>query len=253
MIINSLGGYRFVPGGTYLSSASVAQPGHAIERAVFRTPRPLDAGFNEIRRYLASIGRPPQALCGMEFHQYSSEQWPRQRFNELNSLYIQRLAEANLLIEGKTPIARTNVVLNTGRAQDQGGLHAFSYTVPAAQPATRPDFVLAGIAEVRIVDGGNKEVIAEGETSPEALLRKISYILETATDRLSQLGLSWNDATGIQLYSEADLKPIFKDVLLRTMQSGGWRGVQWHHALPPIGPSIIELDARSVRADIVVD
>lgn len=252
MIVNPLGGYRFLPGSSYLSFASVAQPNYAIERAVFRTPRPLDSGFEEVKEHLISLGRPVQALCGMEFRQYSPEQWPRESFIDFNKHHVERLAKADMLVDGKVPVARTNVVLNSGQAKSEGGLHAFSYTVPRTQPAARLDFVLAAIPEVRFLPG-IEEVIAEGETSPDALHRKISYILETATARLAQLGLSWDDATGIQLYSEADLKPIFKNVLLGTMKLGGWRGVQWHHALPPIGPSIIELDARSVRADIVLD
>lgn len=252
MVINPLGGYAFLPGSSYLSFASIAQPGHAIERAAFRTPRPLDAGFREAMEYLAAKGRPAQALCGMEFRQYLPEQWPRKSFDEFNAGHVRRLAGAGLLVDGKVPVARTNVVLNTGQSPDEGGLHAFSYTVPADTPPEQPDFVLAAIPEVRF-RANVEEVIAEGETSPEALRLKIDYILDTATQRMASLGLDWNHATGIQLYSEADLKPIFKDVLLNTLKAGGWRGIQWHHALPPIGPSIIELDARSVRADITLD
>lgn len=40
MIINFLGGYSFLPGSTYLSFAAVAQPGYALERAIFRVPLP---------------------------------------------------------------------------------------------------------------------------------------------------------------------------------------------------------------------
>ncbi|TAL76415.1 MAG: hypothetical protein EPN76_11630 [Burkholderiaceae bacterium] len=252
MITNPRGGYSFLPGSTYLSFAAVAQPGYALERAIFRTPRPLDSGFEAVQKHLASLGRPAQALCGLEFRQYSSLQWPRPRFDEFNMRHAHRLENADMLVGGKVPVARTNVVLNTGQPEEEGGLHAFTYTVPAARPAARPDFLLAAIPEVRFLPGV-EEVIAKGETSPEALHRKIRYILDTATARLAEMGVSWDDATGIQLYSEADLKPIFKDVLLAALKAGGWRGVQWHHALPPVGPSIIELDARSVRADITLE
>jgi len=252
MITNPLGGYGFLPGSSYLSFAIVAQPGYAIERAVFQTPRPLDAGLHEVVEYLAAKGRPAQALCGMEFRQYLPRQWPRKSFDEFNAQHVRRLTEAGMLVEGKVPVARTNVVLNSGQSQAEGGLHAFSYTVPITRPTKHPDFVLAAIPEVRF-RANVEEVIAEGEASPQALRLKIDYILNTASQRMASLGLSWDNATGIQLYSEADLKPIFKDVLLDTLKAGGWRGIQWHHALPPIGPSIIELDARSVRADITLD
>lgn len=252
MIDNPRGGYRFLEGPPFLSFAAVAQPGFAIERAVFLDPQPdLDAGFARIQAYLQDRNRPVQAVCGLEFRQFLPEQAPRAVFDEFNRRHIERLARADMLVEGKVPVTRTNVVMDAGRPAARGGLHAFSYTVPVADRRGGPGFVLAAVPEVRFVDG-KELVIAEGGTSEAALREKIDFILDTATARLAQIGASWDDATGVQLYSVADLKPYFAQMLKR-MRAGGWRGVQWHHALPPVGPSIMEVDVRAVRAEFMID
>jgi len=252
MIDHPRGGYRFLAGPPFLSFAVAAQPGFAIERAVFRNPQPdLNAGLARIQTYLQERNRPIQAVCGLEFRQFLPEQAPRAVFDEFNRGHIERLTRADMLVDGKVPVARTNVVMDAGRPAAESGLHAFSYTVPAADRQGAPDFVLAAIPEVRFTDG-QELVIAEGGTSESALREKIDFILDTAATRLTGIGASWQDATGIQLYSVADLKPYFAQMLAR-MGAGGWRGVQWHHALPPVGPSIMELDVRAVHAEFMID
>lgn len=247
MIDNPLGGYRFLPGFKFLSFAAVANKGFAMERAVFRKPRSIETSLQEIQEYLQSIGRPLNALAGFEFRQYASQQWTHEAFGKFNEAHIKRLEDAGLLVDGQVPISRTNVVLNSGQDASEGGLHAFTYTVPSDKP--NKDFVLAAVPELDVQAG---QVIEEGKTDPAALRKKVDYIMDITTQRLIDMGLSWDDATGIQLYAEADLKSFFKEAMLDRAGLGGWRGIQWHHALPPIGPCIMELDARSVRADITI-
>lgn len=249
MISNQQGNYDFLPGSTYLSFGCVAQPGFAIERAVFRTNRPVENCLQEVAGHLRSRGRSLKALCAMEFRQFAPHQWTHEEFAVFNSGHVGRLTQAGLTVDGKVPIARTNVIVNNGQPASDGGLHAFSYTVPQERPVTGRSFVLAAIPEVRFLPD-RMVVIAEGDRSPAALEAKLRFILEKASERVLALGGSWGDVTGTQLYCEDDIHPFFRSVLLHAMKGGGWRGVQWHQALPPIGPAIMELDVRSVTADI---
>jgi hypothetical protein len=252
MISNPKGNYDFIPGSPYLSFGVVAQPGFTIERAVFRKNRLVETGLEEVARHLRSRGRTLQALCAMEFRQFAQHQWAPEGFAAFNAGHVSRLTQAGLTVEGKVPVARTNVIVNNGQPASDGGLHAFSYTVPQERPVSGRSFVLAAIPEVRFLPQG-MEIIAEGDTSDAALESKLRFILEKASERVAEIGGHWNDVTGTQLYCEVDIHPFLRNTVLHVMQGGGWRGVQWHQALPPIGPAIMELDVRSVTADIYLD
>lgn len=251
MKTNERGGFAFLPGTSFLSFAAVAQPRFAIERAVFRRPRPLEAALEAIARHLEEAGRPLQALCGLEFRQFAPRQWSGEEFAGFNADYVRRLAASDLLVDGSVPIARTNVVVNVERSPQEGGVHAFSYTVPAQPETAARGFVFSAAPEVRFTAAGY-DVIASGETSPAALERKMGYIMGAVNARLAELGLEWDDVTGTQLYCEQDLHPLLTRLILPGMGAGAWRGLHWIHALPPVGPAIFELDLRSVRADRMV-
>jgi hypothetical protein len=60
------GGYRYVEGVFQYSGGVAAQPGHAIERAVFHRGLPLAAGFEAIQAHLGRLGRANPALCALE-------------------------------------------------------------------------------------------------------------------------------------------------------------------------------------------
>lgn len=251
MLANSQGRFDFLPGTDFLSFAAIAKPGFAIERVVLRNPHPAETAFARVERHMAHIGRPMAALCGLEYRQYLARQLTGEEFGTFNSNHVKNLTAANLMVDGHVPVARTNVVLNTGEEKAGGYLSAFSYTVPSER-AGPGNFVFAAIPEVRFTSAGF-EVIAAGETSPEALESKLDFILDAASRRLAEIGASWADVTGSQLYCEANLHPFLKSKMLAAMGEGGWRGIQWHHSLPPVGPAIIELDFRSVRADLILD
>lgn len=253
MKTNERGNYRFLPGSSFLSFAAVAQPGYAIERAVFRTPQPFESFLDVIERHLAERGRPLHALCGLEFRQFTPRQSTIEEFVGFNAGYVKRVAEAGLLVDGLVPIARTNVVVNLPDSPASGGLLAFSYTVlrQSRDPQTGY-FIFAAAPEVRFLPG-RFEIIEPGGVSPEAIRRKTEFIVSSVDERMADLGLRWADVTGAHLYCEADLHPLLCSLILPRMKAAAWRGVQWIHALPPAMPAIIELDLRSVCADLIID
>lgn len=249
MIENLKGGYDFIPGTDYLSFGAVAKQGFAIERAVLRNPQPVENALAIVEAHLASIGRPLAALCGFEFRQYLTRQPAYEEFAAFNAKYIQDIRAANLLVGDRVPVARTNVIMNTGVDRKGGFLFAFSYTVPDPSPAK--NFVMAAIPEVRFKSTG-PEIVEAGQTSPEATQRKIEFILDASTKNLAQMGVTWDDVTGTQLYCEIDVYPWAQSLILPTMKTAGWRGIQWHRSVPPASPAIIEFDFRSVRADLML-
>src|SRR3712207_2451989 len=101
------GGYRFLPGGTAYSSGVVAQPGFAVVHAVLRAPLPYAEGFALAKRHLAGIGRPLAALCAVELR--VREPLSFDGFAEFNQEYVALLRAEGLLIDDKSPLARTNV------------------------------------------------------------------------------------------------------------------------------------------------
>ncbi len=252
MTTNERGNYAFLPGTSFLSFAAVAQPGFAIERAVFRTPRPIENALDAAAKHLQERGRPLNALCGFEFRQFAPRQYTAEEFASFNAAHVKRMGDADLLVEGMVPMVRTNVVVNVADSPRWGGLHAFSYTVPLRSESSVRYFVFAAAPEVRFRPEGY-EVVATGEVSREGLERKTDFILDVVDERLSDLGLKWDDVTGAQLYCEEDLHPLLCSLVRPRMRGAAWRGIHWIHSLPPVGPAIIELDLRSVCGDVVVD
>jgi hypothetical protein len=78
-------------------------------------------------------------------------------------------------------------------------------------------------------------------------------MLETIERLLATMGAEWSDVTGIQLYTVQDLHPLIESVVLPRLGAAGMRGVQWHFVLLPVGGGDVEIDVRSVRADLIVD
>ncbi len=145
MLINhSNGNYTFIKGIGPFSSGCKAQPGYEVVHTTFHPLPALQQGFELIEHHLQRLGRPIQAVCGMELR--IPQSLSPQAFNEFNAPYIQRLADWNILVDGVNPVARTNVALAVHPVAEPS-LYGFSYTVPVQhQDAT---FVLSGCAETR--------------------------------------------------------------------------------------------------------
>src|SRR5688572_18683545 len=91
MIARPGGGFRFLPGSPVFAGGAVAEPGFAIVHALLARWLPLEQGYALVQRHLAAIGRPMEALCGMQLR------LPRQltpdEFTAFNAPYVAQLAE----------------------------------------------------------------------------------------------------------------------------------------------------------------
>jgi len=234
----SAGGYRFLPGVFQYSGGVAALSGHAIERVRFRTLLPLKQGFERIERLIA--------FCACELR--SPAPFTEQGFRAFNESYVVTLQKWGLFDGKINPVARSNVCPEIDPPSEPC-FHAFSFTVAATDAA--PSFVIAGSAETREGSGSYSErTIRRGESSPEAMREKASYVLGEMERRLATLGLGWADTTATQVYTVRDLYPFLADEIVR--RGAARAGLTWHYARPPVRELEFEVDCRSVGRERVV-
>jgi hypothetical protein len=242
------GNYTFIKGIGPFSSGCKAQPGYEIVHATFHPLPALQQGFELMTRHLQHLGRPIQAVCGMELR--ISQPLSPQAFNAFNAPYVQQLADWNIMVDGVNPVARTNVAIAVHPVAEPS-LYGFSYTVPAQHRETT--FVLSGSAETRRPqDGEGYEIVSHGDVSAEGLAQKASYVLQNLEDRLHEMEVTWADVTTVQLYTVHNIHPLLESTLLAPLGSGSQHGLQWHYSRPPVTELEYEMDARGVRQECVL-
>jgi hypothetical protein len=246
LIAHPKGDYRFLPGSEPYSSGVIAQPGFEIVHAALLRPPPWREGFLRIERHLRAAGRGREALCAVELR--SPAPFTREGFLQFNQGYRAMLEEWGLLVDGRNPVARTNVAPQ-GNPPSEPALFAFSYTVQAG-PDPRPTFIVAGGGELR---GGpllEAPVVRPGETSPEAMREKASYVMRAMSRRLEGLAVSWEDVTTTDIYTVQPLESFIGPVVLDAIGSAAGRGLCLYHARPPLAELEYEMDARGVRTEL---
>jgi hypothetical protein len=236
-------GYRFLPGGAVFAGGAVALPGFEIVHAVLRPWLPLEDGYAFIESHLAGIGRPMQALCGMELR------LPRQltfdEFQRFNAPYVERLIRWGLLVEGRNPVSRTNVV-PAFEPPEAPSVHGFSYTVPS--PSKGGTFVMAGMTE-----NSPSGIVAAGDVSPEGMRTKVAHVIRVVTQRVDTLGVAVADASHVEFYSAHPVDGLVTGLLAPAMGDGTHRGLRWHYGRPPVVDLEVELEVRNVLREIVLD
>lgn len=251
------GGYRFLPGVPFLSLGAMANDGFEVVRTRLRHPLPLMDGLQEIARLLERAGRPTQALCGLELRSPRVPLPPE--FAALNRAYMERFGQMGLLVDGRVPVARTNVV---GDVPDVS-VYAYSHTVPlAATTAAAPTFVLSAVPEVRNLQRAAAgleapDFIASGDTTSagtltaDGLRRKLDFVLSSLQETLRVFGLTWSDVTGVGVYTLENAQPLLSSLILPRIGTAARFGLEWHHAHPPGALNLVELDARGIRAETI--
>lgn len=235
-------GFRLLPGGAVFAGGAVALPGFEMVHAVFKPWVPLEEGYARVAAHLAALGRPMQALCGMELR------LPRQltldEFQVFNRPYVEQLVRWGLMVEGRIPVSRTNVAPAV-EPPEFPCLHGFTYTVPAESAGGH--FVMSGMTE-----NSPAGVVAAGDTSPSGMRQKVEYVVRAVTARLGQLGVSFNDASHVEFYGSRGLDALVPDLVIPAAGNGAHRGVRWHYGRPPVQGLEIELEARNVAREILL-
>jgi len=237
------GGFRFLPGNPVFAVGAAALPGFAVVHAVLDRWLPLDEGYTLVESHLAAVGRPLRALCGMELR--LPRQLSFEEFQAFNGPYVERLIRWGVLVDGRNPVSRTNVA-PVVEPPEAPSLHAFSYTVPVT--VGTGGFVMSGVTE-----NGPAGVVAAGDTSSAGMLAKAEYLVVAVGQRLARLGVSFRTATHVEIYCSMPLDGEGAARVLPAFDLGVRRGVRWHCGRPPVTGLELELEARRVASEIVVE
>jgi hypothetical protein len=246
LIKNPKGDYSFLKGGAPYSAGVVASTGFRIEHARFAKPLPIAAAFDRIDAHLKSLGRPAQALCAMELR--SPRPFTFQGFGEFNAGYVKYLEKRGIPVDGLNPVARTNVAPEIAPPVEPV-IYACSYTVPSGDLSH--SFVVAGAGELPEGTLDPHDVIRRGETSPDALVEKAKFVLGLMDGRVRGLGVSWQEATTVNVYTIHDIHPFLASQIVPKTGNAP-HGVTWHYTRPPITSIEFEMDVRGCQAEVVL-
>lgn len=241
LLTNQTGHYEFLPAGDVYSHGIRTISGYGVVRAVLATPVSLENSFSWITVYLASLGRPLAALCGVELH--IPEPLTFAAFAAMNEYYTILLHEHDLLLQGHNPITRTTIAPAVS-APPAPSLHAFTFTVPTH--ISRPGFVTAGNGELQSKSDGSNLIISKGDLSTSGMGKKASYVLNELARTIQLLGASWRELTDLTVYTTSDWKPILQEQLLPFAGSSALHSLRWVYSTPPLEDMDFEVDVRRV-------
>jgi len=246
LVANPIGHYHFLKGIEPYSAGVVADPGYEIVHVTLADPVEWRKGFDLIETHLQTRGRDHHALCGVELR--SPAPYSMAGFVEFNASYCEVLAKWDLHVDGMNPVARTNVA-PLYSPPESPVLHAFAYTIECAK-GTPPSLVVAGAGELRDSVLVEDAIIRCGETEPEAMREKATYVMQIMEERLHGLGARWNLLNAVNVYTVHPLAGILEDTVLTRLGPARRLGIRWHHTRPPIADIEFEMDMRGVRQEL---
>ncbi|MEQ1774069.1 MAG: hypothetical protein ABL891_09850 [Burkholderiales bacterium] len=253
--IFAAGNYRYIKAVFQYSGGVAAEPGYEIERARFFKPLALADAFAAIESHLARIGRSVTAFAACELR--SPSQFTEQGFIDFNKAYVTTLERWKIYqgAQGNAgavnPVARTNVCPMYG-APTEPVMAAFSYTAPVSpMSASRGTFILSGGGEARAQGGTYRErIVRLGDTSPEGLREKVSFVVAEMERRLGLLGFTWADAISTNAYTVQNIGHLAGEVL--AARGACVAGLTWHYARPPVIDLEFEMDVRGAAREIIL-
>ncbi len=251
LIDNPHGNYRFLTGIAPYSSGVVAMPGFEIVHINLLQPIAYLQGFEWIARHLTAAHRPPHSLCSIELRLPAPLSF--EGFSDFNMKYQSILTEWDLLLDGRNPVARTNIAPAV-QPPEEPSLYAFAYTVPSEDDVTTSTFIVAGAGD--LIDQGNLSptaIVRPNETSDEALREKAMIVMNVMQTRMDGLQVDWAAATTIDVYTVYPLYPVLVDTVLSQVGCAAVHGVHWHFGHPPIEGLAFEMDLRGVREEKWID
>lgn len=239
-------GYGYAPGVFQYSCGVAALPGFRLERARFRKPVPLAEGFARIKAHMTALGAPLTAFAACELR--SPAPFTEDGFAAFNRIYAGTLQEWGVFIGEENPVARSNVCPEVSPPAEPG-FHAFTYAVPDVSAGT--SFVIAGNGEAK--EGGatyRESVVAYGDTTPAGLSAKCAHVMTEMERRMQTLGVWYDTATAVNLYTVFDPHPILAQEILG--RGAPALGLEWHFCRPPIEGLDWEMDCRGIPRELVL-
>ena len=247
LLDNPSGNYCFLKGIGPYSAAVIAAPGYEIVHATLTTPLPLQSGFQSMAEHLAKNGRPMQAACAVEL--LSPSQFSFENFATFNLGYQAMLAEAGMLVDGLTPVARTNIAPKLGPPFEPS-LSGFWYTVSRTHSGTARTFVVAGASELVGIELNPRAIVRPNDVSSSAMGEKMDHVIRCMTQRLQGLGVDWNHVNAIGVYTLQEPSWLWQRITFGDSASAIRHGVRCYYAQPPIQGLEFEMDVRNVHTEI---
>jgi hypothetical protein len=244
------GNYRFLSGIAPYSSGVIAMPGFEIIRVRLQKPLAVDETvFESISQYLSEAGRPIHALCSMEFR--IPEPLSFEGFKAFNNSYQQMLQDRDLLLGEVNPIARTNISPSEFDLKEPS-VYAFSYTAHVKENGSESSFIVAGAGDISDqADLSVSAIVRPNETSLDALEEKVGVVMDVMQERISGLGVDWDEVSKIDVYSTIPLKSVLVNSILKRIGPAGLHGLNWYYSNPPIQGLIYEMDMRGIRKELI--
>jgi hypothetical protein len=100
----------------------------------------------------------------------------------------------------------------------------------------------------------HRAFVLSGATEEEGAdtAARLDSIMRALAGRLDALGVSWEDATAIQIYGVDDFQDLVVDKVLKATGGAAVHGIHWFPSLPPIEDLKLEIDARSAGTELVI-
>jgi len=248
LLAHPSGNYHFLSGIDPYSCGVIADPGYEIIHATLAEPLPWQQGFERVEAYLDQLQLERSALCGMELR--SPKPFTMQGFIDFNISYCSVLKDWGLFVDELNPIARTNIA-PMQNAPSEPQLHAFSYVVANAN-IQRKTLIVAGAGE--LIEGilETERIINRGDTSPQSMLEKATYVMQVMEERLLGLGGSWDLVDAVDIYTIYPLANLLQQVILPKLGLANRHGAHWYYSRPPIVDIDFEMDLHGVATNVVI-
>lgn len=245
--IHPAGGYSFVPGIAPYSCGVIANSGFEIVHVTLQNVVSWTDGFQLIESFLAAGQRPKVALCAVSLR--SPRPFTFDGFSAFNADYAAVLREWGVFVDGINPVARTNVAPELV-APSEPSLYGFAFTRPCVNDQP-PTFVVAGAGELPEGVLGRKGIVRLGDTTPDGISEKATFVMSLMEERLRQLGTHWNAVTRTNVYTIHPIDQISSTIIQPRIATAGIHGITWHYSRPPIQEIEFEMDVRSVRTELI--
>ena len=80
----------------------------------------------------------------------------------------------------------------------------------------------------------------------------LDSMMRALSTRMAELGVSWDEATAIQLYGLDDVQGLLVENVLRRLGPAAVHGIHWFPSRPPIEGLRLEIDVRSVGEELIL-
>lgn len=239
--IHPSGTYRYIPAITAYSSGVAVERDHSILGLQFGSATPLERALRRIDYEIARLELAPTALAGLQLR--STAVMSPGAFDSFNERYLELLDARGLLIDGSSPLSRTNVVPLFG-APTETVVHAAFLVVPDPEQEAA-DFVVAGSGEA--AGGlGAAHITAFADVSAEGIRAKAQTVVDIMLERLEALGHDPTEPTGVNVYTAHDA-PSLATLLSARIPACEWSGFHVYPSRPPVSHVEYEMDCSRVR------